>query len=115
MVIIRSSENTSMIEKGQIRLKIIMQNEAVHYIDVGWKPNIVKNKYLRTAMAKEYSRRLRLELKRYSPKRLRKYTKKDLLDLSWRQLEKINESLKGQRSRKMKRGRKRKTRRRRRC
>ena len=90
-------------------LKRVLHMEAIKFIDVGWKPNIVHNKYLREAMSKEYSRRLRLEISTYPKTRVKRYTKKrHLLDLSWQQLEKIVESLKKRRKPKRRRRRTRK-------
>ena len=99
------------------KIKKIIYQEAVKYIDAGWKPNMAKNKYLRDALAKEYSRRLHLEIQSYPRNRWEKAIgNKKLLDISWRRLEKILDKLKRRRrkhkSRRRKRVKKRRTRRR---
>ena len=72
----------------------LLRKEAMLYVDIGWKPNIVKNRPLRKAMAKEYTRRLLLEINTYSQAKIKKYIKKkQLSNLSWQQLEKINNIL----------------------
>ena len=83
--------NKRLYNKKQAFLK----REAIQYIDIGWKPNIVKNKILRDAMSKEYARRLCLEIMTYNQAKVKKYIKKkNISTLSWQQLEKINNLLK---------------------
>ncbi len=111
-----SSTIPTEIDK-QYHIKEIIHREATNFIDAGWKPNMANNKYLRDALAKEYARRLRLEIHSYPRNRWKKVVgHKNILDLSWRQLEKIVEKLKRKRiihkSRKRRKRRKRKTRRR---
>ena len=100
-----------LLNKPNINKKIVA--EAQMLIDEQWKPDnkIVKDKKLREAMAREYARRLRLDiLSTYKPSQIKKYltTKRIKLlgvgkssgdkwktitpvlnDLSWKELEKI--------------------------
>jgi len=76
-----------------------LHNNAVIFIDAGMKPDMVKHRIFRDALAKEYSRRLRLDIHTYSQRRIKRYTgRKNVLDLSWKQLEKIRDSLKKMRT-----------------
>ena len=100
-------------------IKKTIKKHAVKFVDTGWKPDVTSNKYLKSALAHEYERRLRLDIENYPPNRIERYTKKkNLLMFSWRQLEKIREALKRGRThkkrKKHKRHKKRKSRRRRR-
>ena len=107
----RSSNTASPIKMQGV--KKILHDEAIIYIDGGLKPHAFKNKYLRDAMAKEYLRRLRLEIAAYPVSQVHRYTKgKNILDLSWQKLEKVKGALKGQkRSGKTRKRRKRRRRR----
>ena len=112
-----SSHTASPIKMQGI--KKILHYEAIIYIDGGLKPHVFKNKYLRDAMAKEYSRRLRLEIATYPSSQVKQYTKgKNILDLSWQKLEKVKNALKGpkrrEKTRKRRKRRRHKSRKRRR-
>ena len=80
---------------GKFKIKEILHKDAVTFIDAGVKPDMVKHHILRNALASEYSRRLRLDILAYPQRRTKRYIgHKNLLDLSWRQLEKIRDRLK---------------------
>ena len=99
-------------EMGKLKIKEIVHKTAVTFTDSGIKPDMVKNRILRDALAKEYSRRLRLAIQAYPPRRVKRYLgHKNLLDLSWRQLEKIRDRVKRGRRKTKRRVRKRKRRR----
>ena len=98
---------------GKLNIKEIVHKTAVTFIDAGVKPDMVKSRILRDALAREYSRRLRLAIEVYSPRRIKQYVgRKNILDLSWRQLEKIRDRLKNgaRRTRKVRRKRRRRRR-----
>ena len=99
-------------EMGKLKIKEIVHKTAVTFTDSGIKPDMVKNRILRDDLAKEYSRRLRLAIQAYPPRRVKRYLgHKNLLDLSWRQLEKIRDRVKRGRRKTKRRVRKRKRRR----
>jgi len=90
-----SSSFLSPNEMGKLKIKEIVHKTAVAFTDSGIKPDMVKHRILRDALAREYSRRLRLDIQAYPPRRVKRYMgHKNLLDLSWRQLEKIRDRLK---------------------
>ena len=90
-----SSSFSSPNEIGKLNIKEILHKTAVTFTDAGIKPDMVRHRILRDALAREYSRRLRLDIQAYSPRRVKRYMgRKTLLDLSWRQLEKIRDHLK---------------------
>ena len=89
-----------------------MYHNALVFVDAGIKPDMITDHLLRDALAREYSRRLRLDIQTYPPRRVKRYMgHKNLLDLSWRQLEKIRDRLKRGRRKTKKEHRKRKRRR----
>ena len=93
------SSSPSPNKLGRLKIKEILHNNAVTLIDAGIKPDMVKHRIFRDALAKEYSRRLRLDIHTYSQRRIKRYTgRKNVLDLSWKQLEKIRDSLKKMRT-----------------
>lgn len=80
---------------GKQKIKAILHKNAVALVDAGIKPDMTKQHLLRDALAREYSRRLRIDILAYPRRRTKKYIgQKNLLDLSWRQLEKIRDRLK---------------------
>ena len=102
-------------EMGKLKIKEVLHNNAVAFVDAGIKPDMITHHLLRDALAREYSRRLRLDILAYPQQRIRKYIgHKKFLHLSWRQLEKIHNRLKrgrrGTKKVRRKRRRRRKTR-----
>ena len=100
-------------EMEKLNIKEIVHKTAVTFTDAGIKPDMVRHRILRDALAREYSRRLRLSIGTYPPRRVKRYVgHKNMLDLSWRQLEKIRDRLKNgaRRTRKVRRKRRRRRR-----
>ena len=90
-----SSSFPSPNEMGKLNIKEILHKTAVTFTDAGIKPDMARHRMLRDALAREYSRRLRLAIQAYPPRRVKRYVgNKNRLDLSWRQLEKTRDRLK---------------------
>ena len=89
-------DDEAQIKKVKTDLSEFLDAEARVYADQLWKPNMIKDEELRAALAKEYSRRLKLYLRSFpNQKRIQKYLKKkSVIDLSWRELEKLVNHLK---------------------
>ena len=92
-----SSSLPDITEQRRLKIKDLLHKNAIVFIDAGLKPNMLRKQYFRKhfidAVNREYARRLRLEIETYPPQRTKKYTKSNLLQLSWKQLEKLKRSL----------------------
>ena len=88
-----SSSLPDITEQRRLKIKDLLHKNAIVFIDAGVKPNMLRKQYFIDAVNREYARRLRLEIETYPPQRIKKYTKSNLLQLSWKQLEKLKRSL----------------------
>jgi len=88
--------NLSHFKKDKTDLSKFIEEEARTWADQQWKPNMLKDKDLSEALAKEYSRRLKLYIRSFPNQQIiKKYLKKrSVIDLNWRELEKLTNHLK---------------------
>ena len=83
-------------QKVKTGISKFLDGEAKKGVDQLWRPNMIKDEELKSAIAKEYSRRLKLYIRSFpNQKRIQKYLKKkSVIDLTWRELEKLVNHLK---------------------
>ena len=84
------------IKREKTDLTKFIEGEAITWADQHWKPDMLKDKDLRDALSKEYSRRLKLYIRAHpNQKKIKQYLKsRSVIDLNWRELEKIVNHLK---------------------